>query len=68
MGETGGLAGLGQKKMPVSPFDDPGKSHPFINLTDPFDLFYFVCNRELFIIDHIVKVTNLLTSNMDENT
>ncbi len=20
------------KKMPVSPFDDPGKSHPFINL------------------------------------
>lgn len=54
--------------MPVSPFDDPGKSHPFINLTDPFDLFYFVYNRELFIIDHIVKVTNLLTSNMDENT
>jgi len=57
--------------MPVSPFDDPGKSHPFIIfnrlfLTKPAFIFFF----DLFpyLLTNDVKVTQYLVLIMDENT
>ena len=57
--------------MPVSPFDDPGKSHPFINLyrnlKHRISAFVFKYCRSLYLIND-VKVKLNLALYMVENT
>ena len=51
--------------MPVSPFDDPGKSHPFINLETETNLksfrsFSIICRSFYLINDVKVKLNSAL--------
>lgn len=57
--------------MPVSPFDDPGKSHPFINLETETNLKSFRCFSivcQSFYLINDVKVNLNLALHMVENT